>query len=164
MLPLEWRNVDFTAGEVRLDVGSTKNGEGRTFPFTSELRTLLQAQQVEQERLKKAGHIFPNVFFREVAEGRGGEKKPRRITSFGKAWKAACRAAGCPGRIPHDLRRTAIRNLVRAGVSERVAMKLSGHKTPSVFARYDITSSSDLQDAARRLDAAPTARLGSKGA
>lgn len=164
VLPLEWRNVDFTAGEVRLDAGTTKNGEGRTFPLTSELRTLLEAQQAERDRVKKGGHIVPQVFFRMVAERRGGEKKPRRITSFGKAWKAACRAAGCPGRIPHDLRRTAIRNLVRAGVSERVAMKLSGHKTPSVFARYDITSSSDLQDAARRLDAAPRPLVANSGA
>lgn len=152
VLPLEWRNVDFAAGEVRLDAGTTKNGEGRTFPLTSDLRSLLEARQAEHDRLKKCGHIVPQVFFRLVAESRGGEKKPRRITSFGKAWKAACRAAGCPGRIPHDLRRTAIRNLVRAGVSERVAMRLSGHKTPSVFARYDITSVADLADAATKLD------------
>jgi integrase len=90
-----------------------------------------------------------------VAQGRGGEKTPRPITSLNKAFRSACRAAGCPGRIPHDLRRTAIRNLVRVGVSESVAMKLSGHKTRSVFDRYDITSAADLKDAARRLDAAP---------
>ncbi|MBY0494334.1 MAG: site-specific integrase [Cyanobacteria bacterium] len=164
VLRLEWRNVDFGVGEVRLDRGTTKNGEGRTFPFTAELRALLEEQDAERERLKKAGHIIARVFFRMVAEGRGGEKKPRPITSFGKAWKTACRAAGCPGRIPHDLRRTAIRNLVRAGISERVAMELSGHKTPSVFARYDITSASDLQDAARKLDATRTSRPATRGA
>ena len=154
VLPLEWRQVDFDAGEVRLEPGTTKNKEGRTFPFTAELRTVLTAQHAEHERLKKAGYIFPKVFFREVAEGRGGDKKPKAITSLNKAWKVACRAAGCPGRIPHDMRRSAVRNLVRAGISERVAMMLTGHKTRSVFERYNITSPGDLRDAARLLDVA----------
>jgi hypothetical protein len=74
------------------------------------------------------------------------------IRTFQKPWRAACVAAGCPGRIPNDLRRTAVRNLVRAGVPETVAMKLTGHKTRSVFMRYDITSANDLRAAARLLD------------
>ena len=154
VLPLEWRQVDMTAGEVRLDAHTTKNGDGRVFPFTTDLRALLKAREAERDRLKKAGHLCPFVFFREVADGRGGEKKPRRIRSFTKAWKSACRSAGCPGRIPHDLRRTAVRTLVRAGIPERVAMRLTGHKTPSVFERYNIVSGTDLRDAAARLDAA----------
>ena len=153
VLPLEWRQVNFDTSEVTLDVHTTKNDEGRVFPMTTDLRALLQAQHVEHERLKKAGHICPYVFFREVAEGRGGEKKPRRIISFTKAWRSACMKAGCPGRIPHDLRRSAIRAFVRAGVPERVAMELSGHKTRSTFERYNIVSETDLRDAARRLDA-----------
>jgi integrase len=153
VLPLQWRQVDFAGGEVRLDAGTTKNGDGRVFPLTADLRTLLEAQFKRHEKLKKAGHIFPQVFWRMVAEGRGGDEKPRPIVSFGKAWKSACRAAGCPGRIPHDLRRTAVRNFVRNGIPERVAMQLTGHKTPSVFQRYNIVSDGDLKDAARRLDA-----------
>jgi integrase len=103
VLPLEWRNVDFEAGEVRLNGGATKNGEGRVFPMTADLRKLLEARQRKHTALKKAGHITPHVFWRMVAKGRGGEKKPQPIVSLNKGW-SACTAAGCPGRIPHDMR------------------------------------------------------------
>ncbi len=89
VLPLQWRQVDFDAGEVRLDAGTTKDGDGCVFPMTADLRSVLSVQRAEHERLKKAGYIIPHVFFREVAEGRGGEKKPQRIVSFDKAWKSS---------------------------------------------------------------------------
>ena len=138
---------------MRLEPNTTKNKEGRTFPFTKGLRALLEAQHKEHQRLTKQGHIVPWVFFRMVADERGGEKKPRRIVSFIKAFKTACKNAGCPGRIPHDLRRTAVRNLERAGVPRSVAMKLTGHKTESVYRRYAIADDRDLRVAVERLDA-----------
>lgn len=154
-LPLTWAQVDFVAGVVRLEPHTTKNDEARQFPMTSELRQLLQDQRTRTDELQKQlGTIIPWVFYRLVAKGRRGPKSAKRIIAFGKAWKAACRAAGCPGRIPHDLRRSAVRNLVRAGIPERVAMQMSGHKTRSVFERYNIVSEGDFTDAARKLDAA----------
>jgi integrase len=79
-------------------------------------------------------------------------RKGKPIGDFRKAWATACKKAGVPGRILHDFRRTAVRNLVRAGVPERVAMQMTGHKTRSVFDRYNIVSEEDLMEAAKRLD------------
>lgn len=163
ILPLQWRNVDLKAGEVRLDAGTTKNREGRIFPMTDDLRALLEAQHAEHVRLKKAGQIVPWVFFRMIAETRGGQKQPQPIRTLDKAWKAACIAAGCPGRIPHDLRRTAVRNMVRRGVPERVAMQLTGHKTRSVFERYNIVSDGDLRTAAEQLRGLTGTKQGQSG-
>jgi integrase len=151
VLPLEWRQVDFKSGELRLDPETTKNRDGRVFPLTDDLRRLLEAQRAEADRLRERGLITPWVFFRMVAKGRGGPKAPRPIKAFTVAWRRACRAAGCPGRIRHDLRRTAVRNMVRRGVPERVAMQLAGHKTRSVFDRYNIVSAGDLRTAGQQL-------------
>ena len=139
VLPLQWRQVDFKGGTVRLDPGSTKNGEGRVFPLTVELRAVLEAQR---EATRELGMICPYVFHRAGA----------RIRDFRGAWRKACEAAGCPGRLPHDFRRTAIRNFEQKGISRSVAMKLTGHRTEAVYRRYAIVSESDLTEAARRLD------------
>ena len=130
------------------NAGTTKNEAARTFPFTGELREALETQKAKTDALKDEGTICPWVFHRNR----------NRIKEFRQAWVNACKRAGIPGRIPHDFRRTAVRNLVRAGVPERVAMQLTGHKTRSVFERYNIVSEGDLTMAAEKIDAA-TPRL-----
>ena len=102
VLTLQWRHVDFKAGEVRLDPGSTKNRDGRVFPFTDDLRRLLEDQHAEHVKLRKAGTVEPWVFFRMVADKRGGEKHPRPIRAFAKAWKA--RLHRCRVSRPHSTR------------------------------------------------------------
>jgi integrase len=87
----------------------------------------------------------------------------RQIRSFHESWHRACERAGAPGRYVHDLRRTAVRNFERAGVPRSVAMKLSGHKTESVYRRYAIVSERDLAEGVRKvadLQAADTTAVG----
>jgi integrase len=142
ILPLQWRQVDFTTGEIRLDPGTTKNGEERVFPMTAELRALLERQQELRDGLREQGELCPWVFHRQG----------RPVRTFRWAWEISCRHAGCPGRLLHDLRRTAVRNLVRAGIPERVAVQMTGHKTRSVFERYNAVSDGDLRAAVGTLD------------
>jgi integrase len=154
ILGLTWDRVDFAAGTVRLDPGTTKNRDGRTVILTADLRRIL-LEQWEKARalvLKRNPEAAP----RDVREAtpwvfhRDGD----RIKDFRGAWATACKTAGLVGRIPHDFRRTAVRNMVRAGIPERVAMQISGHKTRSIFDRYDIVSEGDLRAAAERLSSA----------
>ena len=133
-LALEWRQVDMDNCVVRLDPGTTKSGEGRLLFLDGELLQVIQSQS------DKRTILCPHIF----------HSKGKRIGDFRKAWRSACKAVGLAGRIPHDLRRTAIRNMIRAGVPERVAMMISGHKTRSVFDRYNIVNEQDLREAARK--------------
>jgi integrase len=147
---LRWTNVAFDAGEIRLDPGTTKTGEGRVFPFTAELRKLLERRRaLTHRRERTTATPILHVFTRP-------DGTP--IKTFNKSWASACRAAGVPGRVLHDFRRTAVRNLIRAGVPERVAMQLVGWKSRQMLDRYHIVSAADLVDAARKLDAARGAR------
>ena len=143
VLPLKWVQVDRTAKTIRLEVGTTKSRDGRTLPYDllPELVDLIDVQWREHERLKEAGVICPFVFHRNG--------KP--IRDFRGAWEAACKAAGCPDKIVHDFRRTAVRNFERAGVSRSAAMQVTGHKTESVYRRYAIVSEGDIREAFGKL-------------
>jgi integrase len=145
VLTLEWRQIDFNAGVVRLERGTTKDLEGRVFVMTPELRAILEAQRgVTEAKQQKTGSIIPRVFHRT--------KRRRPLKSFRKGWQQACAAAGVPGRILHDFRRTAVRNLERAGIPRSAATKMVGHKTESVY-RYAIVDEAMLRDAAVKLAA-----------
>ena len=149
VLTRQWRHVDRKAGTVRLEPGTTKNDDGRLFPYGDllpELADTIDDQWATHERLRSTGVLSPWVFPRLRGSDPGGP-----VGSFRKTWLTACRAAGCPGRIPHDFRRTAVRNLTGAGVPERVAMQLTGHKTRSVFDRYAIVNEADLRNAVAKL-------------
>ena len=142
VLTLKWRQVDLKAHTVRLDPGTTKNRDGRLFPLTDELQALLEAQRAHTDAVsRERGAIVPLVFHRD------GDP----IKDFRGAWAKARTAAGCPGRIPHDFRRTAVRNLEQAGVPRSVAMAMVGHKTESIYRRYAIVDQGMLTDAAQKL-------------
>lgn len=155
MRRLEWRDVDLAGRVIRLRPELSKNKDGRLLPLAGELLEVIE-RAAARRRLD-----CPFVFHVD------GEP----IGEFRKTWKAACMTAGLGaivpendvapngspklvyrGLIPHDLRRTAVRNMVRAGVPERVCMALSGHKTRAVFDRYNVVSEADLVSAAERLD------------
>ena len=142
IITLRWRHVNLGEGSARLDPGTTKNREGRVAYLSPGLLEVLRAQRGATRELEmRRGAVVPWVFHRAG----------RQIGSFRRAWITACRKAGVPGLIFHDLRRTAVRNMVRAGIPERVAMQISGHKTRSVFERYNIVSDGDLRQAAKKL-------------
>ncbi len=136
---LTWNHVDLSNGIVRLETGETKNDEGRTVFLDDELNEIFSQQwEIRKQRKKLTSYVFPN--------GNGINK----IKDFRGSWKKACKDAGIGKRHFHDFRRTAVRNMVRSGVPERVAMMISGHKTRSVFDRSNIVNDTDLKLAAQK--------------
>lgn len=151
VLTRQWRHVDFKAGFLRLDPGETKNGRGRMFPLIGPLRAVLEEQRRRTDALEAAtGSIVPWVFWR--SKGAGVPEAGARVGLFRKAWLRACAAAGVPGRILHDFRRTAVRNLERGGVPRTTAMSLVGHQTESIYRRYAIVDEAMLNEGAAKLE------------
>jgi len=146
LLTRQWRHVDLDGGWLRLEPNESKNGEGRFYPLTGELLELLQAQREHVSRLERAlGRVIPHVFV-HTDDG-------RPIIDYRYAWDCACRLAGMPDKLVHDLRRTSVRNMERAGVPRSAAMKLSGHLTESIYRRYAITDPAMLREGAAKLAA-----------
>ncbi len=144
ILTRQRHHVNLEAGWLRLEPGETKNGEGRNFPLTPDLREVL-ARQIEKTREveQATGRILPWLFHRNGSP----------IKDFRGAWASACERAGVAKRIPHDFRRTAVRNLERAGVPRSAAMAMVGHRTESIYRRYAIADEVMLKEGAIKLAA-----------
>ena len=143
-LRLEWSDVDFERMVIHFE--KTKNKHPRDVPIVEGL--MLDAL-LEELRLRNVAWPHLNAVF--VYDG-------RPLKGVGDAWEKACARAGLPNLKPHDLRRSAVRQMKRKGVSDSVAMKISGHRTRSMLDRYDITSVEDVQEAGQKL-AAPAQKL-----
>jgi integrase len=149
MNSLEWRDVG--ADAIRLRVENSKNKKQRVLPLRGELAEIVQ--RAKDARKPECSFVFHD--------------SGQPIGDFRKAWQNACASAGLGyfekigeeraakkvyhGLLIHDLRRSSVRNMVAAGIPEKVAMGLSGHKTRSVFDRYHIVSEDDLAQASDRL-------------
>lgn len=139
---LTWADVDLADRVIRLRPEHSKNAQGRILALEGELWAIIEragaVRSFEQGgKVELSGYVFHRFGL--------------KIGDFRKAWARACNLAGCPGRHFHDLRRTAVRNMMRSGVPQTVAMSISGHKTTSVFNRYNITSEQDQRDAQKRV-------------
>jgi integrase len=141
-LNLTWDMVDFNRRQVRLPIGYTKNKKPRIFPFDDELERIFKRLWNEKEQQKIGiAHVFLN------------QNKTGPIVDFRGSWDSACDEAKIGKRLIHDMRRSAVRNMVESGVSEKVAMELSGHLTRTVFENYHIVSTDDLVKAVQKVSA-----------
>lgn len=152
---LQWRHIDFEAGEIRLDPGMTKNGDGRVFPMTKELRSLLDglkptgavavlghADDAEKVVLPGVPALTPFVF----------HFKGRPIGWIYDSWDKAVNAIGKPGMLFRNLRNSAIIDMDQRGIPRRVIMDLVGHKNPEMFTHYRRVGKTDLEMARELMD------------
>jgi integrase len=129
---LRWESVDLKAGEIRLP--STKNGKPRVLSLGGEVAEILKRREADRlVEYQGEPRVSEYVF----------HWHGQRVIDFKRAWRTAVKAAGLPPKMFHDLRRSGVRNMIRAGVPETVAMSISGHRTRSTFDRYQITSGKD---------------------
>jgi integrase len=133
---LRWEQVDLAAGEIRIERRQAKGKKPRTIPIYGDMAEWLAWQW--ESRVPGCDLVF--------------HWKGKPIGSHVKGWRRACAVAGLDWLRPHDLRRSAIRNMERAGIPRHVAMGFSGHKTESVYQRYDIVVDQDLKVATEKLE------------
>ncbi len=134
---LRWDQVDFQDQCIRLSSNQTKTKTPRVIFMADDLyHVLVEAKKFRDQKFPECSYVCHH--------------NGKSFSQLQQGWKAACERVGLVGKTFHDLRRTGVRNLVRAGVPETVAMKISGHKTRSVFDRYNITSEADLKRAAEQ--------------
>ena len=139
---LEWADVDMIGKVIRLRPENSKTNEGRVLVLEGDLWEVISQQWALREYKNRDKTITMSLYVFH----HNGEP----IRDIRKSWEAACKAANTEGKLFHDLRRTAVRNMVRAGVPERVAMEISGHKTRAIFDRYNIVNEGDLRAAMQR--------------
>ena len=142
---LQWADVDLAAKVIRLRPEHSKTREPRMLALEGELWNVMAEQGAsrEYENPDETISVSRYVFHR----------KGEPIGDIRKSWDAACKSAKIEGKIFHDFRRTAVRNMIRAGVPERVAMAISGHRTRAIFDRYNIVSEDDLRTAVKKTNA-----------
>jgi len=138
---LRWEYVDRRAREVRLP--DSKNGEGRVLPLDENLWLLIERCWTRREFKRANGATSISEF---VFHFKG---RPTPETTLRRWWVEALSKAGLPGKLFHDFRRSAVRDMIRAGVAQAVAMSVSGHKTESMFRRYNISTTADKLEALR---------------
>jgi len=144
ILSRQKQHLDLQSGCLKLDREETGSGEERKFQLTPGMRELLVRQLEEVNELeRKTGRIIPWLFHHNG--------KP--IKDFRKAWALACQRAGIVGKVPHDFRRTAVRNLERAGIPRSAAMAMVGHRTESIYQRYKVADEAMLKESAAKLAA-----------
>ena len=144
ILRLGWRDANLAAGTVRLWPGETKSGSGRVFPLAAcpPLARLLADQRATVSRIERECQcVVPSVF----CQPDGGP-----IRDMDDSWRSACTAAGKPGALFHDLRRSFALHMRRLGLSETDIMELAGWKTPSMFRRYCVADETGLAERLRR--------------
>jgi integrase len=134
---IQWPQVDVDGNVIRLPASQTKTKKARTLPIYGDMRRWLEHQRAT------CPADCPWVF-----HGAHGHPLDNHLSG----WAEACSRAGLPGLLFHDLRRTAVRNMKRAGVQDKIAMDITGHRTRSVFDRYNIVDEADVRGAGERLE------------